>query len=450
MRWFSIGLVPLCLACGAPAETPLDASQPADAGFDAGIEPDAGTPDLGPPDAGADPLRLADCEATPAAPAQLEVLSLEAGAAHTFACAARALDDRLQNTRVICLGENDHGVVESSFGHGMVVRYLVHQHRVRTVAFEATEASMDAWSAYLVSGDAADLEAGFADARGNFGDSIPLEQLTIFLKSVQDELPPGERLTISGFDVSVGAQSTVASLLAFFDQVDPNDSAMWQATLSGSAAQIAAGASNAYDQLQTERARYVEALGSAAVERAERDALNLRDGQSFLAAFFAGEFETANATYREPGMVRNANAMLTSAAPEDKVLLIGHNFHCSKDLIIGNDAQGQPTPAMGTALTAQLDAGYATIGQFYREGSYLARGQQGYAVRPYPGFSAGSFERQLFDAFAAEVVLSPTEDSSLIDMQGRYTTSWDLLSFVPANSFDAVLGIRSVTATTLR
>ena len=147
-----IGASTLFLACGADAEPGNggDGGSGGTGGAGGAVEP------------APDPLNLRGC-AGPigvlADSVDLPDLSWsDGGDDHAAYCAFRALDALLEDRKIICLGENDHGDSETSRWNSALVRYLVHRWGVRVIAYEGDRASAEHWNRYLSSGDAADLE----------------------------------------------------------------------------------------------------------------------------------------------------------------------------------------------------------------------------------------------------------------------------------------------------
>lgn len=408
---------------------------------DAGLLSDAGSTDAGPSDAG--------CSASADEGAALPAPSLDPEAQRSATCAFDAMGEALASHRVICAGEEDHGVSESRIADAMLARYLALEHGLRWVAIEGTEASAARWDRYLETGDEAELEAGFGDSTGSLGDTTEAEDFVRALRALSMELPPGERMHVTGFDVAVQFDGTRESALAYVAEVEPSELDTWRAALRGSDwAAMGASAQALHDQLEERRAGYVASSSEEDWARARRDALNLRDGFLFIDYYARGDFGTGNATHREPGMVRNIEDLLTRTG-DAPVLLIAHNLHCAKDTIIGVDAAGEDAPSFGTHLARSAWAeDYLVIAKLFGTGERLLPQGRSLVVSPFEP-QPESPEGQLSTYTDAPALLIstgsdtlPFDDTLPSTLRGR--------RYVPRVQYDAFLFVRDATAVTLR
>lgn len=423
-----------------------------------GCDSDAVVIDGGAPDA-AVPIDASDAshpECDPALSAlegaPMEAPSFEPDSLRAATCAFRQLGEAVERSRVICSGENSHGAAESSRLHGLLARYLVLEQGVRVIAYEATEAGTAHWDRYIETGDEDALAAGYIDMARSLGDSEESEDLIRFLREVSLELPAGERIRLTGFDIAVQPGETRKSLLAYVETVAPDEVETWRSALASSDFQaVGDNAEALYEQLGAREADYVVASDRASWERARRDVLNLRDGARFLHYYYMNQFGAGNARYREPGMLRNIEDLLARTSESERVMLIAHNDHCSRDMTIGTDTSGVAAPSFGTQLAQSAEWGdrYLVVAQLYASGSFMNAGVSGYA--PYT-FEAGegTLESAIGELVSSDALLLDV-DTTRIDMSAAYPRNIYMFpQFTPADEHDALLWLREVTPTTLR
>lgn len=414
----------------------------------AGAEPESTTPprdggvverDAGPRDAGVIERCAAPAEAIGVVPAP----ALDpAPTADDVACPARSIERQLADAEIICLGEDSHGVAESIYAHGLLLRHLIEDFGARTIVFEGTEASAEAWDLYLDTRDERDLARGFRDMAGSLGASQEREGLLRFLAT----LDVGEDLHVTGFDVAVQSAATIQSILDHLDRVEPETTDGWRRAFLASPDRVADSADELAAQILDRRAAHVAATSEDAVRRLERDLVNLADGQRFLARFYDGDFEGGNATYREPGMTRNMLDLLRRRGDAGPIVMLAHNGHCHRTIDIGIDLSGAPTPSVGASLATTLGDGYRTIFQFYEGGRELAPTANGFVPRDY-FHSAAALAGVIFAASDAESFFLPS-DTDVVDFTGTFSYRGEPI--VPTEAFDGVHAIRNVTAVTLR
>jgi erythromycin esterase len=435
-----LGLL-LAVACGDDTETSATTG-PGGAGGDGG-----GGGGM------VDPLDLASCPGDPVAwddPADLPAVSWSGDDEHAAICALRGIEPAVAAKHILCSGENNHGVSESSRWHAILARFLIHRLGVRTIVLESPAAAVAPWDRYLTNGDPADLALGFTDAVGSLADVVEEEHLVDALRAVQAELDPEDRIRLTGFDVAVQPHLTRLELLDFLGVVAPGEVAMWDAALPELGAGVdwaAAGqaAADLHAEIEANESAWVAATDEASWRGARRNAANLRDGYLFLDYYFAGNFITGDATFREPGMIRNAEEI--QAESSTPVLFIAHDLHCARDYIMGQTEQGADSPAMGTSLAQAHGADYFVLGQLYFSGSFLNRTQSGFQAQQLV-VGANTLE-----AAIAPLTMAPAiavgGATSFLDLAQPWPM-WNQSTMVPRDEYDGILWIREVTPTTLR
>jgi erythromycin esterase-like protein len=446
----SVGILTALLgaiACdGKETETPSDGG--------GGSSSDGGGGGTGGSGGGsADPLGLDQCDADAAplsSPIDLPAVNWTTTDVQSVNCAFRALDAELAQKRILCSGEGNHGVAEASRWHALLIRYLVHRWNARIIAYEMPGADMEGWNRYLVSGEEADLEAGFVGSAGTLAGTEDLESLVRALRDVQLELPEGERLSLVGFDISVQTQSTLNALQAFFTIVEPTEvDALMSTVKTGTTQERADAAAALHQRIVMNESAYVAATDVARWKAARRDARNLEDGYRFLFYYSQGDFGTGNALYREPGLIRNMEEIAADTPAAQGVIMISHDFHCARAMPASGAATIEESPALGThlAMSPTWGPSYFVVGQHYHHGQHLT-------FQGVDDFQAGSLtlETNIASTWPGQALMVSTA-STWIDFE----KSWKVMangvnagSIVPADQYDALLWLRETTASVPR
>lgn len=404
-----------------------------------------------------DPLDLGSCDdpvGSLASSVELPALDWDGGDEHAAHCAFRALDAALEGKRIVCSGENDHGVSQSSRWHAALARYLVHAANVRTIALEMDAASVAHWNRYLTSGDASDLAKGFEGSRGSLGDSVEMERLVEALREVQAELPEGERLRLTGYDVAVQPAPTIEALADFLERVEPEAvetwTSGWEVRDFGDAA---AHAELFLSELEQKRDAWIAATDEESWHAAWTNASNIHDGFRFLEEYARGQFGRGNSRYREPGMIRNAETLAARLGEGERLLLVGHNFHCARSMPASGAGSITESPALGTHLARSETWGsqYLVLGQLYLRGAHNSLTTAGIAASPFDS-GASSLAGLLAESTEAPALLIGTDAT-----EPRMDVSQDVRPFgthsamlVPREQFDGFLWVREVEPTELR
>lgn len=422
---------------------------------DPGLEGEGGSGGSSEPER--DPLNLSACDTEIGVLAESVALPelrwSDGGDDHEAYCAFRALDAILEDKTIICLGENDHGVAETSRWNSALVRYLVHRWDVRVIAIEGDMAGAEHWNRYLVSGDELDLARGAQASKDTLAHVKEAEYFVKSLRLLQAELPEGERLRYTGFDIAVQPTSTIEALLAFFQVVDPERGAVWNAEIRNAPyADAASSTERLLEAIDENREPWVAATDEVTWKTARANALNLIDGFKFLEYYAQGNFGRGNALYREPGMIRNVGALASNLAEGERLLLIGHNLHCSKKTPASGANTIEESPALGTAIARSQEWGhkYLVLAQIYHRGEHIllsARLEKS-EFQSSESSVAGMLAK-ITDAPALLIGTDATEPPmhQQIDLAPFGVSSYPL---VPAEQFDAFLWLDEVSATTPR
>jgi erythromycin esterase-like protein len=358
-------------------------------------------------------------------------------------CALRAIDPIVPPRAIVCSAEDAHGVRESGVVHAELARHLVRTARLRALAWEASDASLDTIEEYFRTGDESLIEPYLDALRGAIGATNEARDLFVALRGVQEELLGGETFAVHGIDVAVRVDTTRARLLSFLEVADPDEATSIEGgapteSQIGSIAQLeqaSALLAAVVDDWESRRARYEAATNAARTDRARSDAENLRDGYGFLSHYLAGDFQSGSREYREPGMERNLVDLAERA--EGPLLLIAHAGHCSRTSSIGG------VPVLGARIDARedLSARYRVIAQTYASGEQLQLSSSRLEVVP---ISRSSLAPALA-AISEEDAFLVSASSDRFDSSGIYGGEYGSV-YEPAISFDAIVFLRNVTA----
>jgi erythromycin esterase-like protein len=400
-----------------------------------------------------DPLGLDRCESAVGSmsmPVELPVVGSSSTDTLAVSCALRALDAELAQKRILCSGEGNHGVSESTRWHALLTRYLVHRWNVRVIAYEMTGADVEGWNRYLASGDEADLESGFVGSAGTLAGTVEVEDLVRTLRDVQLELPEGERLSLVGFDISVQTKATLDALQAFLTIVEPGDvDAIMTELKTGADEERAAAAGELHARIVRNEAAYVAATDETRWKAARRDAKNLEDGYRFLFHYEQGDFGTGNALYREPGLIRNMEQIAADTPSDQRVVMISHDFHCAKKMPASGAETIDESPTVGThlALSPTWGPGYFVVGQHYHHGEHLT-------FSGTADFEAGTtmLESEIANTTESQALLVSTASTWI-----NFKKNWPVMAngvfagaIVPSKQYDALIWLRETTAATPR
>ncbi|MEM9192112.1 MAG: erythromycin esterase family protein [Myxococcota bacterium] len=387
------------------------------------------------PDAAVDPCTLADWD---------EGIPFSSGlsASEETACALRGLDSAFEGQRIVCSGEDSHGVGEANLLHVSIARHLILERGFRTVSMEFDRASAASWNQFIQTGDEAFLERGFIDAAG-LSNSRSSEAFVRDLRSIALELPLGETLLLTGYDVAVGASSTRSALVSFLRITEPATANDWRLRLSDDADALNA-VIELRELLTARRDEHIALAGLEATEDAETDAANLYDGLQFIAYFRAGDFNTGNATHREPGMTRNV--MATLARRPGGLLLTSHNQHCGRDIDIGQAADGTMTPSLGRSIAlSEYGTEFLVLHQLYASGAEVLP-SAGFPTRAFQA-PPTSLEATLGQTLEGEIWLLSNAHTVIED---RTWTSRYGIPFSPKTRADGYVWLRVTTPILLR
>ncbi|MEM9692678.1 MAG: erythromycin esterase family protein [Myxococcota bacterium] len=350
----------------------------------------------------------------------------------------------LEGPTVWCLGENDHGVAESTAVYLHLLRHLIVEHDVRTIGVESVGATADHLNRYVATGDEAEIDQAFREIPGSLAASDNRREFYKELRSIGRSL--NIDLRIEGFDVAVQRSGTIDALSRFLDDAEVETSRR-ETCLDAAPvdAEVAAEACGTLvSQLEGDRAELEATVGSDRVWRGIRDARNLESGHRFLEYQERGSFSLGS-SFREGAMLANIERIRTQVGSERPLVLTAHNSHCGSGYRVGRDPEtAAPQWSFGSALEESLGQGYQAIGQFYLGGirtSSFSGGEEA-----YPDTSNG------LEAAIAAVAVGPgailPTSTCAVDLTERMRTGWGD-RVIAADSFQHLIWLREVSATTL-
>ena len=306
---------------------------------------------------------------------------------HVDPAAFAFLDEALAGKRIVYLGESDHFVAERMGFRLLVIRELM-KRGYRRIGMEMGLSDAKRMDRYLETGDEGWLEKvalyGYeADLREDRVDEVPgwtddshpeftkviLDEAQWFqreLRKINAELPAGEpRLSWFGFDLSFrpgGGYADVAELLAphadtpLVAQIKEHMARVPGETRLAEAGRLE-GLVAFLDEHRAELLATVGETGALDVRRSLQrmaDAFRFIEGMQGVADFDAEQIATALAA-RERRMDHNFDEHLAEWPPDEKIILLGHALHLSKDSeTIHTEGFGNMWTSIGTYLARKL------------------------------------------------------------------------------------------------
>lgn len=423
-----------------------DGPGPLDAGTDAQVPPDASDASTEPVDAWSTDAFVQDAFAPDAAAPPIEGLALpDPREADAWIRALAGLD--LGRPEVLCLGENDHGVAESSLVQGHVIADLARRGRVSVVALEMPGAAADVFDAFVDDGDEARLMAALDRFGFALANSVELE---LFMRRMRDlDREVGGALRVEGYDIAVQLEASLEALAEFVERaaITSEQSARCLDTATADREVAAIGCEMLGAAMQEARAALEAAHGVRDTRRALRDARDLAAGHRFLAYYERGTFAYANA-FREQAMVENIRELRARVPSDETLVLIAHNSHCAPGEVIALDrTTGADLLSLGSALRTELGAGYRVIAQLYLGGTHSSRATGRPEAYPDTSTTIEGALRELAPDAPAWLISTSSE---VFPFHERAGTAWGGSRRPPAERWDDIVWLREVSATTLR
>jgi erythromycin esterase-like protein len=309
------------------------------------------------------------------------------------------LDKEIEGKRVVYLGEPDHFIHEKYDFQMMLIRYLF-KRGFRYVGYETGIFAGRLIDAYLETGDSTCLDlnslfgkkryvredrddspSGFPNLKNPEYRKSQLSEMQWFLEGLRElneTLKPGDkRLHWFGFDVDIlsgigyqhirhrleshNSHMMIQEILERMDLVQ-GESVLEEAARIGD---LIAYAENEVDAI-------ISIMGEREYRLLFRDLRSLRDGLIFLDAFKkAPSPEWVPALReREKTIFRQMDELLEDLNEDDKIILLGHNMHLSKDYRKVWSQSASMWPSIGTYLVSRLPGKVYSIWMLYDYGRH--------------------------------------------------------------------------------
>lgn len=391
-----------------------------------------------------------------------------------------ALDKALEGKRIVYLGEGDHWIHEKYDYRLLFIRYLFKK-GWRHFGMEMGYSDGKRIDAYLETGDPAFLEQvalyGYKGdlrqdrddrPRGFAGMDNPMFRKTFLneerrflaeLRKLNESVPPGQqRIKWFGFDVDIfpgGGQVDALRLLEdrSSEPVVAEILQRLKRVQGESRIEEAQRIQNLLEFIETRECRLKDVLGFTRLRDLKCTLRCLAKSLLFSEAAKNGP-TTAEWMHglikREETMYRFMDDFLHCLSSSDKIILMGHNLHFSKNSEkISFGPIGIPAPAMwqsiGTYLSRKMPAEIYAIWMTYDHGRHAS------ILLPEPVEEVqshqGSFEYYLSKAGSVYFLPLDTDDEQLDFLRQRmnFKQNGSLANGEPASQADAVFFVKEVS-----
>ena len=259
-----------------------------------------------------------------------------------------AVFDRFGDARIVLLGEATHGTSEFYRARARITQRLIEQHGFTIVAVEAD------WP------DAARLDAFVREREAPPGNGPPFTRFPTWmwrnaevhafitwLHAYNREIPAEDRVSFRGLDV-YSLRSSIATVLAYLDEVDPEEAkdararygciSPWladparygRAVLHGDKKPCAPALLDQLNELLEKRLAYAAQAGDEAFFDAVQNARIARAAEHYYRIMYQGSTETWN--LRDRHMCDTLQRIIEAGGPRARAVVWAHNSH------IGNAA----------------------------------------------------------------------------------------------------------------
>lgn len=353
------------------------------------------------------------------------------------------LDPRLGDAEIIGLGEVSHGTRECFQCKDRLIRYLVTEHGVRTIAFEANLPEARRLDEYVVHGEGDPVAA----LRGLYFWIYPVESvlwLVEWLRAFNADRPVADRVRVAGFDVQY-TQGAVESLRGFFQAVDPAVCDRHDDRLQTAAD---GGTSPAQDDRRARRIRAIDELVPALrtrieanaddyrarsspqrVEQARRDLGVLEQSAAYRAVYESADDGRSAETLERLRAVRDT-AMADHAAwlrdrADERIVCWGHDAHLNR-VAHRSRRTTASEPSMGAHLADRYGDGYLAVG--FAAGQFgfraMGPGEDGFELQDW------QIDGPLPGTTEAAVATATDDEPALLDLRagGRDERTADWLA----------------------
>jgi hypothetical protein len=309
------------------------------------------------------------------------------------------LDKEIEGKRVVYLGEPDHFIREKYDFQIMLVRYLF-ERGFRYVGYETGIFTGRLIDAYLETGDSTyldlnrlfgnegyvredrdDTPSGFPALKNPEYRRSQLSEMQWFLEGLRElneTLKPGDkRLHWFGFDVDIlagiGYQDIRKRLKSHISHSIIRDILGRIELVQGeSVLEEAARIGDLITYVENEGDAITSIIGERENTLLIRDLRSLRDGLIFLDAFKKAPSPEWGPALREreKNIFRQMDELLEDLNDDDKIILIGHNMHLSKDYRKVWFGSASMWPSIGTHMVNRLPGKAYSIWMLYDYGRH--------------------------------------------------------------------------------
>ena len=320
----------------------------------------------------------------------------------------------LAGRRIVQLGETSHGTREFSLAKVRLIKYLHQALGYDVIAFESPLFACEH------AGRSAASLAPVELLRACVHPVWHTAEVLLLLDYVRDTQGTARPLTLTGFDVQVGAGADTARAAFLRDAVAPLDRAYAQRVFATDSAfhvatRGAGAAYHAYEQRERLVAFYDSLaawlrahearLAAFSPERPTTPALARQTAASMavwvrqLAADGAGGGAYEQAAIRDRGMADNLDAILAELHPGKKVIVWAHNFHVrhrryAPGVTPDDELPDRVPRTMGTYVAERHRPTVYTVGLYMYRGSVVEAGR----THPVAPAAPGSLEAILHHA----------------------------------------------------
>ncbi len=396
------------------------------------------------------------------------------------------LDKLLAGKRIVFLGEEDHWVHEKYLYRKLLLRFLFSRGwrfvgeelgwsdglRINRYLQTGAKIYLDQVVTYGYQGamreDRDDKPSGILhDAEKNYPQkSFAAEQcrLAVLMRQFNEDLSSeSKRLHFFGFDLDIPPGGGYEDLMTYLKPIlNTPDGLKIKELLAHTPGETVEQEMIRLDQvvktIDAQRNRLEELLGEETYVSFRQSALSLHDSMNFIrVAYPTTDWNTLNMVMasREEAMYRHVEFVLSKMKPEDKLVLMGHNRHLSKDTdsikkMGAAPPGGKRVPSVGTYINHLLPGQVFSIWMLH---------ELGFSSQPYSNLSSeytsspGSLNSLLGEIGECFMLPTTVDDprSRLLtystDVVGIYNV---MFKTALAKQTDAIFFVRKVSPLKLR
>lgn len=384
------------------------------------------------------------------------------------------LDNVLENKRVVYLGEEDHWFHEKSDYRLLMLRYLISRGwtyigeelgwsdgvRVDHYLQTGDEAYLDRIATYGYKGDLrtdrSDKATGILkSSEGNYPfREFQAEQLRL-TRALRAINQTHKGIHFFGFDIDGVAGGGYQDIVALLEPVQDEPVVVKLLTLLNrvqgeTLEEEIHRLSGVLSYLKTLASDLQNLLGDTQFKMLQESVLTLQDSFRFnLIANAAKDYEEMNIAManREEVMFRHVEFVLSQMKPTDKLVLMGHNQHLSKEISLLKNAGASPpggkrVPSIGTYINRLLPGEVFAIWELHDHG----KSSQPFTNLPSEYINVpGSLNAMLAEVGANYIL--PTVGADLLEREMEIVDIYNIVYRAAiAKQADAIFFIREVSS----